>query len=180
MRRASSRLVWVAAGGIAAAIAGCKDETPTVLQPSDLQPTRLSAAERKLHIGECRKAFQGSFPDASAPGGEKVMSEASAEGMCDCYIDRLEDQTNNKIEFLIVMQVIAGIQTVRAVTPPVSIPPLPHQVDMYGLMAGMRRLEAGAGRIGVTAPRFQEMALNARKVGEPAMIQCLERATGGR
>jgi hypothetical protein len=102
------------------------------------------------------------------------MSEGAAERMCDCFIDRVEDHTN-KIEFLLVMQVIIALQKMPAV-----MPPFEDRSLLKGLEAGLKNLQAGASKIGVTAPRFQEMIVRARDVGEPAMLQCNERVTSNR
>jgi hypothetical protein len=51
---------------------------------------------------------------------------------------------------------------------------------LQGLKAGLKNLEDGASKIGVTAPRFQEMMVKARDVGEPAMLLCNKRASSNR
>ena len=145
------------------------------LQASDLQPTRLAAAERRSHIAECKKTWVGSV-SYPAKGGKSVMSDSAAERMCDCFVDKVEDRTN-KIEFLITMQVIIAIRSVPLAA---ASSPIRDPVHLQGLKAGLKNLEAGASRIGVTAPRFQEMIVKARDVGEPAMMLCNERATANR
>jgi hypothetical protein len=177
MRVASCHLVWAVSGSLVVFLAGCDNPSSSnmavALQPSDLQPTRLSAAERRSHTAECMKTWKGSVT-YSAKGTTSVMSEGTAERMCDCFVDRVEDRTN-KIEFLLVMQVIIAMQDTRAANSPIKDP-----ASLHSLKAGMKNLEAGASKIGVTAPRFQEMVVRARDVGEPAMMQCNERVTSKR
>jgi hypothetical protein len=98
----------------AMALAGCDNpasgSAAVALQPGDLQPTRLSAAERRSHTAECKKTWVGSV-SYPAKGGQNVMSDGAAERLCDCFVDKVEDRTN-KIEFLIAMQVIIAIRSV--------------------------------------------------------------------
>ena len=171
MRTASPQLATIGLLGLSLALAGCDGSGSAVaLQPSDLQPTRLSAAERDVHAGVCRKAWQGSVV-YSTRGAGNVMTESAIERMCDCFIDRLENGTN-RIEFLIGMQVIAAMSNAPRSRPAAPLPPQK--------VPSLKELAAAAGKIGVNEARFQEMAAQARKVGEPAMMQCLERVTASR
>jgi hypothetical protein len=168
VRAAFGQVSRIGVVGLAVALAGCDAIGASVsLQPKDLEPTRLSAAERQQHTAVCKKVWKGSVSYSTRPGQSSTMSEATAERMCDCFIDKVEDATN-KVEFLIAMHVTAAMQNRGAPNSLFKGPP------------SLNGLAASAGRIGVSAERFQEMAVKARKVGEPAMIQCLERVTAGR
>jgi hypothetical protein len=147
---------------LAAGLAACDSgDAKVALQPSDLQPTRLSAADRQGYAAECRNTWKSAPQNRGMPVPRDEKTERDLGLLCDCFVDRLEERTS-KLEFMIAMQVI------RSLSAPFGDPP------------SFKVLAAGAARIGISEARFQETVAEARKTGGAAISYCTQKITSSR
>lgn len=156
MPTARRQLIWATLGSICVVLAGCNANAPVALQPSDLQATRLSAAERLGYSRDCRKTWNYAPQNRFEPAAKDAKVERDFKRVCDCFVERLEDRTN-KLEFMIAMQVI------RALSSP------------YGDAPNFKELATGATKIGMSEARFQETVTEASKTGGAAILYCTEK-----